>query len=258
MLINPYVLSKLWTPAQITTSLWLDAADSSTITTVSGAVSQWNDKSGNNRHATQSTASQRPTLIAADRLGRDVVSFDGSNDFLATTAGSYAAVEYYLVAIFTGSATVNNPYFSARTSPNANKVAASDINCGFGYSGSASSTWCNFAGNATLAQVNGANVSSLTNFNSFTTGITPASSWFLFNQTISATGTGSKQFAIGADAFASVGSRHIQAKIGEFIIASSAQSQSNREKIQGYLAHKWGLAANLPADHPYKLSPPII
>jgi hypothetical protein len=49
-----------WTPANTTTALWLDAADATTITTVSSAVSQWNDKSGNNRNATQATASQRP------------------------------------------------------------------------------------------------------------------------------------------------------------------------------------------------------
>ena len=31
---------------------------------------------------------------------------------------------------------------------------------------------------------------------------------------------------------------------------------SNFEKIEGYLAHKWGLTANLPADHPYKINAP--
>ena len=42
-----------WTPTQITTSLWLDAADVSTITLNSTTVSQWNDKSGNSRNALQ-------------------------------------------------------------------------------------------------------------------------------------------------------------------------------------------------------------
>jgi hypothetical protein len=34
----------VWNPSMISTALWLDAADASTVTTVSGAVSQWNDK----------------------------------------------------------------------------------------------------------------------------------------------------------------------------------------------------------------------
>ena len=31
-----------------------------------------------------------------------------------------------------------------------------------------------------------------------------------------------------------------------------------RQKIEGYLAHKWGLAANLPIDHPYKTFAPRV
>ena len=43
-------------------TLWLDGNDAATITYgVSPKVSQWNDKSGNNYHATQSTASKQPT-----------------------------------------------------------------------------------------------------------------------------------------------------------------------------------------------------
>ena len=28
-------------------------------------------------------------------------------------------------------------------------------------------------------------------------------------------------------------------------------THANREKIEGYLTHKWGLADQLPTDHPY-------
>ena len=72
--------------------LWLDAADSSTlynataggslVTTDGSAVARWNDKSGNNRHATQSTANARPLLKTSIKNGRNVVRFDGSNDFM--------------------------------------------------------------------------------------------------------------------------------------------------------------------------------
>jgi len=34
------------------------------------------------------------------------------------------------------------------------------------------------------------------------------------------------------------------------------QDTAGRQKIEGYLAHKWGLAANLPDDHQYKNNPP--
>ena len=32
--------------------------------------------------------------------------------------------------------------------------------------------------------------------------------------------------------------------------------QADRQKVEGYLAHKWGLTANLPAEHPYKNKAP--
>jgi hypothetical protein len=43
-----------------------------------------------------------------------------------------------------------------------------------------------------------------------------------------------------------------QCRIAEIIIANAAIQTSVRQKIEGYVAHKWGLTANLPAGHPYK------
>ena len=67
--------------------LWLDASGSSSVTLVSSAVSQWNDLSGNGRHATQSTANNRPAYSATVN-GRNVITFDGTNDSLITGLAS--------------------------------------------------------------------------------------------------------------------------------------------------------------------------
>jgi hypothetical protein len=32
---------------------------------------------------------------------------------------------------------------------------------------------------------------------------------------------------------------------------------SERQRLEGYVAHKWGLSPLLPADHPYKNAPPL-
>jgi hypothetical protein len=45
-------------------------------------------------------------------------------------------------------------------------------------------------------------------------------------------------------------------KFGEFIALSTTASTDTRQRIEGYLAHKWGLDANLPSDHPYKTNAP--
>lgn len=65
--------------------LWLDASDASTITQDgSNNVSQWNDKSGKGNNVTQTTAANRPAYTTAGQRGMNVVTFDGSNDFLTT------------------------------------------------------------------------------------------------------------------------------------------------------------------------------
>ena len=42
----------------------------------------------------------------------------------------------------------------------------------------------------------------------------------------------------------------------EVVVLPTIPSDEEREKLEGYLAHKWGLAANLPVDHPYKNAAP--
>ena len=64
--------------------LWLDASDETTITKDSdGLVSQWNDKSGNGHHATQSTPSNQPTFDTDHING-------GSSDWLNLPSDIYA------------------------------------------------------------------------------------------------------------------------------------------------------------------------
>ena len=53
----------------------------------------------------------------------------------------------------------------------------------------------------------------------------------------------------------------IHGQLAEIIIidhslGSVIPQDSIREKIEGYLAHKWGLEGDLPADHTYKTDPP--
>jgi hypothetical protein len=51
-------------------------------------------------------------------------------------------------------------------------------------------------------------------------------------------------------------SRCADVRIGELVIIPGELSGDDRRKIEGYLAHKWSLAGDLPADHPFKASAP--
>ena len=45
-------------------------------------------------------------------------------------------------------------------------------------------------------------------------------------------------------------------KMREIISFDEYLSAASRLEIEGYLAHKWGLTAELPSDHPYKNDAP--
>ncbi len=44
--------------------------------------------------------------------------------------------------------------------------------------------------------------------------------------------------------------------LSEFIVTSGVLTTTNRQKLEGYSAHKWGLQASLPGGHPYLTTPP--
>lgn len=44
--------------------------------------------------------------------------------------------------------------------------------------------------------------------------------------------------------------------VAEILFFDAVLTTSNRQKVEGYLAHKWGLTSALDAGHPYKTTPP--
>ncbi|SMP29638.1 beta strand repeat-containing protein, partial [Chryseobacterium profundimaris] len=88
------LLSLFWLQAQspggVSTNLQRWYRADGTTTVVSGAVSQWNDMSGNNVHLTQATAANRPAQNTSGNLinFNPSLSFDGTNDNLRNATGA--------------------------------------------------------------------------------------------------------------------------------------------------------------------------
>jgi hypothetical protein len=64
--------------------LWLDAADSSTISTSTG-VSEWRDKSASGSKWAQTTGNDQPATDTKTMNGRNVLEFNGTNSSLSAT-----------------------------------------------------------------------------------------------------------------------------------------------------------------------------
>jgi hypothetical protein len=98
-------------------ALWLDASDSTTLFQASNGttpatadadpVGYWGDKSGLGRHVTQSTAGFRPLLKTAIQNGRNVLRFDGTDDYLskAFTTSAQPQTMFLVVSQTDGAAT---------------------------------------------------------------------------------------------------------------------------------------------------------
>jgi len=255
--INSYQFASaaaLWTPANITTALWLDANDSSTITTVSGGVSQWNDKSGNNINLTQNVSSTaRPTVNSTGISGKPAISFDGTNDNLLAPTGFLNGVTSFTVAmVMSGPLQFNDGIWGPS---NTNSVGLELI-------------WANVVGKSTLLRINGVDkiwtglwsTNSSPTITTITASSTSTAGWLNGSTVTAVSSTG-----VSALSFNGVYSMGLytntqwgQMLMGEFIIIQSSVSQSDREKLEGYLAHKWDLTANLPAAHPYKSAAPTV
>lgn len=90
---------------------WHDAADTASITHASGSVSQWNDKSGNGNHWTQSTMANQPFTGTRSLNGRNVIDFNATGqDFMVGASGlhSVSAANNTLFVVNTFDATGNN------------------------------------------------------------------------------------------------------------------------------------------------------
>ncbi len=98
-----------WTPTSLgsSLSLWLDAGDASTITSSAGLVSEWRDKSGNSRHATQGTTNSRPSTNGSG------LTFDSSNKFMTGVMNpNTMATSVQVTVVFTRACCGANGYDS--------------------------------------------------------------------------------------------------------------------------------------------------
>jgi hypothetical protein len=249
----------LWTPAQLSPAVWLDASDSATVQVSGSAVTQWSDKSGNNRHYTQTTSTNRPTYETAVRNGLNAIriingttttqflessiSFSGtqislfsvhSNTSTALTATSYSRPLAFAAATGQDFNSVDGLLFTYGV---AGGIALYRNNSAIATTGAINNQWCSVCGerNGTAGRVS-------LNGNTFVTGTTSSA-----NQGIT-------RARIGNDFIA--GDSGMDGWVAEKVIVFGALSDADWQRLQGYAAHKWDMTASLPAGHPYKSAAP--
>ena len=235
---STYTNPKTLVPSNL--QLWLDASDTSSMTASSGNVSVWNDKStvGNN---TTAPSGHYPSVTTNTQNGLSVMTFSGSQNL--TGAISLGGTTFTQFVVYSNSAvTVGQAFMDSSDGP-VGKLCAQNgggnqFQAGFAYgssfqTGSAYrivSTNCSNPGSSSTVSIwfNGTN-QNIGGWNFYGAGTTA----------ITGVTIGARKDLI-----------YFSGTIAEIIVYSTALSSTDQKTIEGYLAQKWGLTANLPAGHP--------
>ena len=261
----------LWTPADTTTALWLDGADSATVfdavsggsTPLDGArIARWEDKSSNSRHFTQSSSTFQPLRNVAIDNGKDATTFDGTNDRMEGPKFSLSNASVFIVLRRTGAGTYQVP-FKILTAASLTAIEVglnNDTNYGPVIIGSnPSSTPFGKGGallNDTLRMISGTwtgpSTSGAANYKLWSNG----TSFALANSTNIAS-SGGTYSSLGAGwSPGPTLAGFFNGRINELVVIDDVASTGLRQQIEGYLAWKWGLEGDLPIGHPYKSAAP--
>ena len=102
------ILRRKFAPSTLSDlDLWLDAGDTSTLSHSSNAVTQWDDKSGNNYHA-GALSNEAPTTGASTMNGKNVLTWANGKRMKRSTPTSANWQDVYVVAKWTGGSTFTN------------------------------------------------------------------------------------------------------------------------------------------------------
>lgn len=216
--------------------------------------STWADSSGNGFNLTEVTGGFGPQLKTSSINGLNTLQFDGNRKYSIATTILNGATAASWAAVFVND---NDPRTGGDIGALIDGIGSSGSDTHQPYTDQTiydgfATTVRKTVGDPTpsLASPRVAVVRSATN--DFT--------WHLDGTSIFSTGTNT----VGIQG-SGVGVRRIGAnksdtgdncKIAEMCVFRSALTSTERQQMEGYLAWKWGLQANLPGGHPYASSPP--
>jgi hypothetical protein len=232
-------------PSDITgLQLWLDSSDSTTLLQSSGGspatadgdpVGYWGDKSGNARHATQSSGTNKPALKLSILNSKNVVRLDGSNDYLTLSSDLTTFTPRSLFAVWK-KRTTGVKFCLLALSPDAGGQQYTNLDYSDGnvYNKSENRTWV-FSGNKTSFVTTAQIIMSPGNYSD--------GAFYVNGSAVSTTDSGAGSGA--GSKFNIVGSRISASDYGdgdlaELIYYGSALSNSDRDLVLLYLTGKWG------------------
>ena len=263
-----------WTPAEITTEWWCDVSDSSTVTLSGTTIVSVADKSGNSHDLIQTEdTTKRPSLVtdSAGINNLDTMRMDAECMYVdwSGTASDHKSINMFFVC---------QP---DDTTPTSNE---SIIRRGFGASSLGGTLRFTSSGLGGFWRIGGSNIGLTTKSSGI---LSPSVNEMLIDYDSGANTTDMIAYQDGTAFSTSTGLSSYLANAGDDVrpVIGGAYSSDNwgsgnfsdlftglygeiicvvdtnittdtRQRIEGYLAWKWGTEGNLPTGHPYKSAAP--
>lgn len=259
---------RLWTPNILHPVCWFDAADRATITIATG-VSSWANKGSAGGSLAQGTASNQPTYNVSGFNGLPTLDFDNTNDQLGGTITSLPSTgDLFFAAVFQMRAGTGiwRPVVGFRSSANTTLNGAPILQR---MSNTSQIGVHNTGVVDTRIKVD---VTDLTARRIATYGRSGGTNGNGGAVTVTATGNsqasyrtdGTQTWGNSSGTYLQIGGVQtatlgwLDGLVSEVIALNYKPSDTTREKIEGYMAWKWGLADMLVATSPFKNRPPLI
>lgn len=272
-----------WTPAELNSEAWFDASDRSTLTLETRPdpygngnidyVSQWRDKSGKNRHATQTVASRQPMYWSSQvaSTGSCALVIQNKSNLIRNVAGATIVVVSNDLGI--------TPGLTGETLAAFVSTGSSSTDMRFSFNSDASSSLVSMSikrldtpVGVNYTQPLATKQQGIVYIGSYSyqspAPVIPGSINFWKNGTqvitdLSFIGSGltANTDPLNAGLFGIDGNPPTKCdplcNLREVLIFNSTLTTENRQKIEGYVMWKWiGYGLLLPVGHPYRDFPP--
>lgn len=236
-----------WKPTDLGSALrgWFDGADATSVTIAGSGVSAWTNKGVDAFALSQSDDALKPTYASS------ALTFAHTGTVGRHLLATNALANYDLLIVGKPFAfTDTNDWRTFVLSATQNNILVEDVSNRFGtynngFYPAGPLTWDNVAG-LSYARVSAGNPLQLSRDGGplFDPGANPS------DTAIGGIGSGGSYSQGAID--------QAWGDIYELFYVPYNSPLDVRQKLEGYAAHKWGLAALLPVDHPYKNAAPTI
>jgi hypothetical protein len=237
----------LFTPAQLSgLVLWMDPTDSTTLTLSGSSVTQWRDKSASG--ATFTTVNGNPTYTPSLINGLPGIDLTNASGFISSATQTLtSSLTMAMILVVKSGIGAWGSFFTH---------GSRDLDIALERNSISAGTTLQFQ---TANDNSGANLTFTTDqvslyLGTMTTGTSRFFERFGGGTTTTTTATNSSTITVGLQTIrigrSDVG-ENCNSFIGEIVYYNRVLSTQERQRVEGYLAWKWGLQLSLPSTHPY-------